>query len=103
MTNPRDPEGLMPDADVAGPPPDGSLGPSGDPGNRPFPGPATDTEPGPETAAGSGQRTDVDELGSDPEVRFPGASDDPTMTTADARFDTLDPDPEDRGTDAGRY
>jgi hypothetical protein len=59
MTNPRDPEGLMPDAtDEAGPPVDrdGAL-------------------PG---------RTDTDEHGSDPDVRFPGESEDPTMTTADA-------------------
>jgi hypothetical protein len=74
MTNPRDPEGLMPDAGVDGPPvnPDGEL---------PFDGAAMDGGLDREALAG---RTDTDEFGGDPDARFPGPDEDPTMTTADA-------------------
>ena len=69
MTNPRDPEGLMPAAGEAGPPvdADGAL-------------------PG---------RTDTDRFGSDPDMRFPGDSEDPTMTTADARTAPVTAEPPD--------
>jgi len=78
MTNPRDPEGLMPDADEAGPP----VGPEGE-----LPGGDTIDDGGPldpnlDRAALAG-RTDTDEYGSDPDMRFPGDAEDPTMTTAD--------------------
>jgi hypothetical protein len=78
MTNPRDPEGLMPDADEAGPPvtPDGAL-PGADAAVRGGP-----LEADPTGLAG---RTDTDAYGSDPDTRFPGESEDPTMTTADAQ------------------
>jgi hypothetical protein len=78
MTNPRDPEGLMPDADEAGPPvgADGAL-PDGD---AAVGGGSPDADP--TSLAG---RTDTDRFGSDPDVRFPGESEDPTMTTADAQ------------------
>lgn len=70
MDNPRDPEGLMPDADVTG-------------------GPAPDAE-------GSGSelmgRTDMDEHGSDPDVRFPGDAEDPTMSSPDASANARHPD-----------
>ena len=74
MTNPRDPEGLMPDAGVDGPPvnPDGEL---------PFDGAAMDG--GQDRAAFTGRRDPVEPTG-DPEARFPGAGDDVTMTTGDA-------------------
>ena len=74
MTNPRDPEGLMPDAGVDGPPlaRDGEL---------PFDGAALDG--GLDSDALEG-RTDTDELGGDPDMRFPGDTEDPVMTTGDA-------------------
>jgi hypothetical protein len=74
MTNPRDPEGLMPDAGVDGPPvnPDGEL---------PFDGAAMDGGLDRDALTG---RTDPDEPSGDAESRFPGASDDVTMTTGDA-------------------
>ena len=78
MTNPRDPEGLMPDADESGGPEPAS--------------PFQDA-----TAAASGvdplrDRTDLDEFGSDPDVRFPGDAEDPTETTADATANAIHPD-----------
>ena len=78
MTNPRDPEGLMPDAGVDGPPvdPDGEL---------PFDGAAMDGGQdraaftgGTDTGERSGERS------GEPEARFPGAGDEVTMTTGDA-------------------
>ena len=70
MTNPRDPEGLMPDTDESGGP------------ERPAP--FDDA-----SSAASGvdplrDRTDLDEFGSDPDMRFPGDVEDPSMSTADA-------------------
>ena len=65
MTNPRDTEALIPDADATG------AGRDDDP------------------LAG---RTDVDEYGSDPDVRFPGDSEDPSMSTADASANATHPD-----------
>ena len=78
MTNPRDPEGLMPDADETGGPEASSA--------------FDDT-----SSAASGvdplrDRTDLDELGSDPDVRFPGDAEDPTETTADATANASRPD-----------
>lgn len=74
MTNPRDPEGLMPDADVDGPDitADGEL---------PFGGAAMDGGLDRDALAG---RTDTDAFGGDPDARFPGDAEDPTMTTGDA-------------------
>ena len=88
MTNPRDPEGLMPAADEAGPPvsPDGGL-PGAD---ASLDAGSIDTDPG--ALAG---RTDTDEQGSDPDMRFPGASEDPTMTTADAQTAPVTAEPPD--------
>lgn len=74
MTNPRDPEGLMPDAGPDGPDVTAE-------GHLPFDGAAM--EGGQDRAAFVG-RTDVDRFGSDPDTRFPGESEDPTMTTGDA-------------------
>ena len=78
MTNPRDPEGLMPDADVIG-------GPDA-------PSPFDDA-----SSAASGvdplrDRTDTDEFGSDPDVRFPGDAEDPSMSTADATANATGPE-----------
>ena len=74
MTNPRDPEGLMPEADVTG-------GPETDAGLiSPF-------EEAAEAITGAdplGDRTDTDEFGSDPDMRFPGDAEDPQLSTADA-------------------
>ena len=86
MTNPRDPEGLMPDADVTGgPDPDAPsafelaaqrlAGAEEDSGEDPLAG-----------------RTDVDQYGSDPDVRFPGDSEDPAMSTADASANAIRPE-----------
>ena len=74
MTNPRDPEGLMPDAGVDGPPvnPEGEL---------PFDGAAMDGGLDREALAG---RTATAAFGGDPDARFPGADEDPTMTAGDA-------------------
>jgi hypothetical protein len=79
MTNPRDPEGLMPAAtDEAGPPVgEGGALPGDDAAIQ---GESIDTAP-----SGVDGRTDTDEFGSDPDTRFPGESEDPTMTTADAQ------------------
>ena len=74
MTNPRDPEGLMPEADVTGGPEAGSGQTS------PFDQPAaavTGADP-------LADRTDTDEFGSDPDMRFPGDAEDPQLSTADA-------------------
>jgi hypothetical protein len=73
MTNPRDPEGLMPDAGPDGPPVDSS-------GALPFDGTAMDGGLDREAMAG---RTDVDAFGGDPDARFPGADEDPTLTGGD--------------------
>lgn len=78
MTNPRDPEGLMPDADESG-------GPE-------KPSPFDDA-----SSAASGvdplrDRTDLDAFGSDPDVRFPGDTEDPTETTADATANATRPE-----------
>ena len=73
MTNPRDPEGLMPDADVSGGPETGSD--------------ATPFDRAAETVTGAdplADRTDTDPFGSDPDMRFPGDAEDPGMSTADA-------------------
>ncbi len=89
MTNPRDPEGLMPDAtDEAGPPvgPDGALPGEG----AAIDGESIDTNPG-----GLAGRTDTDAFGSDPDMRFPGESEDPTMTTADAQTAPVTAEPPD--------
>jgi hypothetical protein len=77
MTNPRDPEGLMPDTDETG-------GPDA-------PSPFDDA-----SSAASGvdplrDRTDLDEYGSDPDVRFPSDAEDPTETTADATANATHP------------
>jgi hypothetical protein len=77
MTNPRDPEGLMPDADETGGPETAS----------PFQD-ATETA---SVADPLRDRTDLDEFGSDPDLRFPGAED-PTETTADASANATRPD-----------
>jgi hypothetical protein len=78
MTNPRDPEGLMPDAEEAGPP----VGADGE-----LPGRGGLDDGGPLDSnldrAALADRTDTDEYGSDPDMRFPGDAEDPTMTTAD--------------------
>ena len=74
MTNPRDPEGLMPDAGVDGPPVNAD-------GELPSDGAAMDG--GMDRDAFSG-RTETDEPPADPEATFPGAGDDVTMTTGDA-------------------
>jgi len=74
MTNPRDPEGLMPEADVTGGPEAGSDA-------------ATTFDRAAEAVTGAdplGDRTDTDPFGSDPDMRFPGDSEDPSMSTADA-------------------
>jgi len=78
MTNPRDPEGLMPDADVSGGPE--AAAPFDD---------ATDAASGMDPLR---DRTDVDEFGSDPDMRFPGDSEDPTISTADATANATRPD-----------
>jgi hypothetical protein len=92
MTNPRDPEGLMPDADVDGPPvtPDGEL---------PLGGAALDGGLDREALR---ERSDTDAFGGDPDARFPGDAEDPVMTTGEARTGeagTLSD--EDAGTAAG--
>jgi hypothetical protein len=69
MTNPRDPEGLMPEADVTGGP------------DKP-----TAFDDAAEAVTGAdplGDRTDTDAYGSDPDMRFPGDAEDPSMSTAD--------------------
>jgi hypothetical protein len=93
MTNPRDPEGLMPDADVSGGPADeaGRAGADASPfdlGAEELSGanPLLDDDGSTDALAG---RTDVDQFGSDPDVRFPGDSEDPTMSTADARANAV--------------
>jgi hypothetical protein len=78
LTNPRDPEGLMPDADVTG-------GPQ-------TPTPVDDPTAPPARSDALRDRTDVDELGSDPDVRFPGDSEDSTISTADATANATHPD-----------
>jgi|tagenome__1003787_1003787.scaffolds.fasta_scaffold17051131_1 hypothetical protein len=89
MTNPRDPEGLMPDADEAGPP----IGADGELPRDSATGDDTGLDSGLGAGLGSASggldqsaladRTDTDEFGSDPDMRFPGDAEDPTMTTAD--------------------
>ncbi|HET7830966.1 MAG TPA: hypothetical protein VFL03_15490 [Candidatus Limnocylindrales bacterium] len=77
MTNPRDPEGLMPEADVSG----------GPEATSPF-------QDAAETSSAADplrDRTDLDEFGSDPDVRFPGDAEDPTETTADATANATHP------------
>jgi hypothetical protein len=77
MTNPRDPEGLMPEADVTGGPEAGQ-------------GATTPFEEAAEAVTGAdplGDRTDTDQFGSDPDMRFPGDAEDPQMSTADATVD----------------
>jgi hypothetical protein len=78
MTNPRDPEGLMPAAEEAGPP----VGADGE-----LPGDDALADGGPLDSnldrSALADRTDTDEYGSDPDMRFPGDAEDPTMTTAD--------------------
>ena len=74
MTNPRDPEGLMPEADVTGGP-DGSSDA------------ATTFDRAAEAVTGAdplADRTDTDRFGSDPDMRFPGDAEDPQLSTADA-------------------
>ncbi len=71
MTNPRDPEGLMPDADVDGPP-------EVDPGAHPVDDAPVDDGLDREALAG---RTDLDRYGGDPDVRYTGDAEDPSMTT----------------------
>jgi hypothetical protein len=78
MTNPRDPEGLMPAADASG----------GPEATTPFQD-ATEAASGADPLA---DRTDLDEFGSDPDVRFPGDAEDPTETTADATANATRPD-----------
>jgi hypothetical protein len=74
MTNPRDPEGLMPDA--------GAEGPAvNDEGALPFDGSALDGGLDRDALA---DRTDLDAHGGDPDARFPGEAEDPPMTTRDA-------------------
>jgi hypothetical protein len=94
MTNPRDPEGLMPDADVTGGPEAGSTGGADTDASSAF-------EAAAERLSGAGgrsdedplaDRTDVDEYGSDPDVRFPGDSEDPSMSTADASANAIRPE-----------
>jgi hypothetical protein len=51
---------------------------------------------GDDASAALAERTDLDEFGSDPDVRFPGTSEDPTMSTADATANAIHPD-EDAG------
>ena len=81
MTNPRDPEGLMPEADVTG-------GPE----------PGAESEPtfdrASEAVTGAdplGDRTDTDRYGSDPDMRFPGDAEDPTQSTTDYSTPGQDP------------
>ena len=74
MTNPRDPEGLMPDSDVDGPPVSRE-------GDLPFDGAALDGGLDREALEG---RTDTDPFGGDPDMRFPGDAEDPVMTAGDA-------------------
>jgi hypothetical protein len=89
MTNPRDPEGLMPDAtDEAGPPVDLGGALPGD--DAALDGGSVDTD----RSALAG-RTDTDAFGSDPDMRFPGDSEDPTMTTADAQTAPVTAEPPD--------
>ena len=74
MTNPRDPEGLMPEADATGGPEPGSDG-------------ATTFDRTAEVVTGAdplGDRTDTDRSGSDPDMRFPGDAEDPSLSTTDA-------------------
>ena len=74
MTNPRDPEGLMPDADVTGGPETGA-------------GTISPFEEAAEAVTGADplrDRTDTDAFGSDPDMRFPGDAEDPQLSTADA-------------------
>ena len=78
MTNPRDPEGLMPGADESG-------GPEA-------PTPFQDATEAASAADPLRDRTDVDRLGSDPDARFPGQAEDPTMSTADATADAARPE-----------
>jgi hypothetical protein len=87
MTNPRDPEGLMPDADVTGGP-DPDVSGTGD-----AMGPDTDRTGG-DAADPLADRTDLDAFGSDPDVRFPGTDEDPSMTTADATANATRPEPD---------
>jgi hypothetical protein len=78
MTNPRDPEGLMPEADVTGGPhtvPEPGAG---------APSPFEDAAEAVTGADPLADRTDTDEFGSDPDMRFPGDSEDPQLSTADA-------------------
>jgi hypothetical protein len=77
MTNPRDPEGLMPEADVSG----------GPEATSPF----QDAAEASSAADPLRDRTDLDEFGSDPDVRFPGDAEDPTETTADATANATHP------------
>ena len=81
MTNPRDPEGLMPEADVTGGPEPGSES-------------ATAFDRAAETVTGAdplADRTDTDRLGSDPDMRFPGDSEDPTQSATDYSTPGQDP------------
>ncbi len=71
MTNPRDPEGLMPAAGVDGP------------RDLDRDEPPTDDAPvgeGLDREALAG-RTDMDRFGGDPDVRYAGDAEDPSMTT----------------------
>ena len=73
MTNPRDPEGLMPDADATGGPQAGSDA-------------TTTFDRAAEAVTGAvpeGDRTDTDPDGSHPDMRFPGDAEDPSLSTTD--------------------
>jgi hypothetical protein len=81
MTNPRDPEGLMPEADATGGPEPGSDM-------------ATTFDRAAEAVTGAGplgDRTDAERFGSDPDMRFPGDAEDPSLSTTDDDMPGQDP------------
>lgn len=105
MTNPRDPEGLMPDADVTG----GPAGETDVGGNIPADSrPASSVDRPQDQATGEDRddrdptaeragRTDADQVGSDPAVRYPDDAEDPSLMAGDASAEIRRRAPDEEG------
>lgn len=94
MSNPRDPEGLLPDADESGGPDAAATDAVSMPDDPVTPAPDSmlgDDAPAPADDPALRGRTDLDRFGSDPDVRFPGEAEDPTVSTADATANASHP------------